>query len=296
MTYCVAMCVDEGLVFLSDTRTNAGVDHISTARKMSVFEQPGERVLVLLAAGNLSLTQGRAARAFRTVGSAGPYALERADDGRCRACGRPRGARRSSARSGRAARLRRRLQLQLHSGWTNCAGHVGRAGASSAEQDGAAPIPRPRLYMIYAAGNFIEASSVNPYFQIGESKYGKPIIDRVLVPQTPARRSRQMRAGLDGLDVALESVGRFAARSAGVRKGRAARDAFRDRYARQYVLPDDSPHVGRAAAPGVQRDSGPPTGTIRPRFRATRWKERWCCTTRRLLLRTAPSKHGRHRR
>src|SRR5580698_8818136 len=57
MTYCVAMCVDDGLVFLSDTRTNAGVDHISTARKMSVFEQPGERVLVLLGAGNLSLTQ-----------------------------------------------------------------------------------------------------------------------------------------------------------------------------------------------------------------------------------------------
>ena len=57
MTYCVAMCVDEGLVFLSDTRTNAGVDHISTARKMTVFELPGERVLVLLGAGNLSLTQ-----------------------------------------------------------------------------------------------------------------------------------------------------------------------------------------------------------------------------------------------
>jgi putative proteasome-type protease len=57
MTYCVAMCVDDGLIFLSDTRTNAGVDHISTARKMTVFEQPGERVLVLLGAGNLSLTQ-----------------------------------------------------------------------------------------------------------------------------------------------------------------------------------------------------------------------------------------------
>src|ERR1700754_3119851 len=57
MTYCVAMAVDDGLVFLSDTRTNAGVDHISTARKMSVFEQPGERLLVLLSAGNLSLTQ-----------------------------------------------------------------------------------------------------------------------------------------------------------------------------------------------------------------------------------------------
>src|SRR5260370_37474700 len=57
MTYCVAMCVDDGLVFLSDTRTNAGVDHISTARKMSVFELPGERMLTLLGAGNLSITQ-----------------------------------------------------------------------------------------------------------------------------------------------------------------------------------------------------------------------------------------------
>ena len=57
MTYCVAMCLEAGLVFLSDSRTNAGVDHISTFRKMSVFEQPGERLIVLLSAGNLATTQ-----------------------------------------------------------------------------------------------------------------------------------------------------------------------------------------------------------------------------------------------
>ena len=79
MTYCVGMCVDEGLVFLSDTRTNAGVDHVSAARKMAVFEQPGERVLVLLAAGNLALTQARHAPARRARRPVAADALQRAN-------------------------------------------------------------------------------------------------------------------------------------------------------------------------------------------------------------------------
>lgn len=73
MTYCVALCVDEGLVFLSDTRTNAGVDNVSAARKMAVFEQPGDRVLTLLCAGNLALTQ---AVVQRLTEGASPEALQ----------------------------------------------------------------------------------------------------------------------------------------------------------------------------------------------------------------------------
>ncbi len=206
MTYCVAMCVDEGLVFLSDTRTNAGVDHISTARKMSVFEQPGERVLVLLAAGNLSLTQAVLHELSEPSDPQGPtlWSVQTMAD--------------AARVVGRAVRdVHQREADALHDFGVdfNCSfilgGQIapgassasGASGASGAEQDGAAPIPLPRLYMIYAAGNFIEASSVNPYFQIGESKYGKPIIDRVLVPQTPLDEAA--KCALVSMDSTLRS-------------------------------------------------------------------------------------------
>jgi putative proteasome-type protease len=169
MTYCVAMCVNDGLVFLSDTRTNAGVDHISTVRKMSVFEQPGERVLVLLGAGNLSLTQAvlqdlwepaadrpslwtvpTVAEAARVVGDA---------------------VRNVHQREARA--------LQEFGVDFNCSfilgGQILSEGAFAGGSGQGA-----RLFMIYSAGNFVEASSMSPYFQIGELNYGKPIIDRVL--------------------------------------------------------------------------------------------------------------------
>lgn len=166
MTYCVAMCVQDGLVFLSDTRTNAGVDQVSTFRKMTIFEQPGERVLVLMTAGNLGLTQ-----------SVVQLLCE------------PSGDERSSLWTvtslfeaarlvGEAVREVHRMHassLETFNVEFNCSfllgGQIGRQAM--------------RLFQIYAAGNFIEASSMNPYFQIGESKYGKPIIDRVLRPETP---------------------------------------------------------------------------------------------------------------
>jgi putative proteasome-type protease len=85
----------------------------------------------------------------------------------------------------------------------NCSFILGGQIAPSADQESVTPAPRPRLYMIYAAGNFIEASSVNPYFQIGESKYGKPIIDRVLVPQTPLDEAA--KCALISMDSTLRS-------------------------------------------------------------------------------------------
>jgi putative proteasome-type protease len=192
MTYCVAMCVDEGLVFLSDTRTNAGVDHISTARKMSVFEEPGDRVLVLLGAGNLSLTQAVLHELSEPADRSKPtlWTVPTMAD-----------AARVVGKAVREVHQREANALQEFGVDFNCSFILG--GQIGAEA-GEGPLPtRPRLYMIYAAGNFIEASKVNPYFQIGESKYGKPIIDRVLVPSTPLDEAA--KCALISMDSTLRS-------------------------------------------------------------------------------------------
>jgi len=166
MTYCVAMRVDDGLVFLSDTRTNAGVDHVSAARKMAVFEQPGDRVLVLLAAGNLALTQAvmqllsEPAPEDKTTLYNAPTMAEAA---------------RLVGDAVREVHRRDAATLAEFSVDFNCSFILGGQirGANT------------RLFMIYSAGNFVESSLVSPYFQIGESKYGKPIIDRVVTSATP---------------------------------------------------------------------------------------------------------------
>ncbi|WP_345815991.1 proteasome-type protease [Paraburkholderia sp. PREW-6R] len=184
MTYCVAMSVDEGLVFLSDTRTNAGVDRISTARKMSVFEQPGERMLVLMGAGNLSLTQAVLHELTEPADGAQPTmwnAPTMAD------------AARVIGRAVRCVHKREAKALEEFGVDFNCSFILGGQIAGN----------RPRLFMIYAAGNFIEASAVNPYFQIGEAKYGKPIIDRVLTPSTPLDEAA--KCALISMDSTLRS-------------------------------------------------------------------------------------------
>ena len=184
MTYCVAMAVNDGLVFLSDTRTNAGVDHISTARKMSVFEQPGERMLVLLGAGNLSITQAVLHELSEPADAGGPtlWSVPTMAD---------------AARVVGAAvrRVHEREAEALHKFGVdfNCSFILGGQIAGN----------RMRLFMIYAAGNFIEASAVNPYFQIGEAKYGKPIIDRVLTPSTPLDEAA--KSALISMDSTLRS-------------------------------------------------------------------------------------------
>jgi putative proteasome-type protease len=166
MTYCVAMRVDEGLVFLSDTRTNAGVDHVSAARKMAVFEHPGERVLVLLAAGNLALTQA----VMQLLSE--PAEEDRATLYTVRSMA---DAARLVGEAVREVHRRDAATLAEFSVDFNCSFILG----------GQIKGHGTRLFMVYAAGNFVEASQVSPYFQIGESKYGKPIIDRVVTPATP---------------------------------------------------------------------------------------------------------------
>ena len=161
MTYCVGLCLKDGLVFLSDTRTNAGVDQIGTFRKMTLFQKDQDRFFTLMSAGNLAITQ-----AVKEI----------------------------------------LLQGQLLNGnnlWTAANAHdaavvVGDAIKQVYDRDhkalekagidfncnlifgGQVKGERPRLFNIYSAGNFIEATPETCYFQIGESKYGKPILDRVL--------------------------------------------------------------------------------------------------------------------
>lgn len=184
MTYCVAMAVEHGLVFLSDTRTNAGVDHISTARKMSVFEQPGERMLVLLGAGNLSLTQA----VLHELSEPGDPTLPTLWNVPTMA-----DAARVIGHAVRCVHQREAPALREFGVDFNCSFILGGQIAGN----------RPRLFMVYSAGNFIEASAVNPYFQIGESKYGKPIIDRVLTPFTPLDEAA--KCALISMDSTLRS-------------------------------------------------------------------------------------------
>jgi putative proteasome-type protease len=166
MTYCVAMRLDAGLVFLSDSRTNAGVDHINTFRKMHVFEKVGERVLVLMTSGNLSISQ--------SVVNTLREKLE-------------------SKRGSNLNKVKNMFEAAKHIG--DCLREIHERDAAALENfgvdfassmilGGQIKGEEQRVFQIYAAGNFIEATRDTPYFQIGESKYGKPIIDRVIKPQT----------------------------------------------------------------------------------------------------------------
>ncbi len=171
MTYCVAVKLNAGMVFLSDSRTNAGLDQISTFRKMIVYEKAGDRFMCLLSAGNLSISQsvreilqieqlpdheGGApitiwnARsmfdAVRVLGSAVRHVYER---------------------DGEALR---RAGVDFN---------VSMIFGGQVQGEGM------RLFQVYSAGNFIEATAETPFFQVGESKYGKPVLDRVITPQTP---------------------------------------------------------------------------------------------------------------
>jgi putative proteasome-type protease len=163
MTYCVAACVHSGLVFLSDSRTNAGVDQVSVFRKMTVFERPGERVMVLMTAGNLALSQA-VLNILERPCSDGVYSLWNTPtmfDAAHRVGEAVRQVYQQEAPALQAQGVEFNVNLIFG----------GQIGAE-----------RCRLFQVYSAGNFIEASQECLYFQIGEAKYGKPILNRVLRP------------------------------------------------------------------------------------------------------------------
>lgn len=162
MTYCVGLKINSGLVFMSDTRTNAGVDNISTFRKMNVWERPDERLIVLLSAGNLATTQA--------VVSLLDERTKAAEERVPSILGTP-----SMFQTARLVgdTLKEVIQ-QVSVGATQSADAFGATFILGGQIRGG----EPRLFLIYPEGNFIEAGPDTPFFQIGETKYGKPILIR----------------------------------------------------------------------------------------------------------------------
>ena len=162
MTYCVGLKIDKGLVFMSDTRTNAGIDSISTFRKMHVWEDPGERLIVLMSAGNLATTQ----------------AVVSLLDERSKAVADRKSTLLETPSMYQTARLVGNTvkEVILHSSPTGekADSYFNASFILGGQIKGS----EPRLFMIYPEGNFIECSDDTPFFQVGETKYGKPIIVR----------------------------------------------------------------------------------------------------------------------
>ncbi|WP_374534108.1 peptidase [Phenylobacterium sp.] len=171
MTYCVAVRVSDGLVMLSDTRTNAGVDNISRFSKMFTWEVPGERVLAIMTSGNLSITQGVITRIDKAVERSredpSVESILNADS------------------LYRAAELVGEAMQGLQDQYRNSIQAGGAGADATVVVAGQRRGGRHRLFMVYSAGNFIEAADDTPYFQLGEHKYGKPILDRVLSIGSP---------------------------------------------------------------------------------------------------------------
>ncbi|MFD0978841.1 peptidase [Tropicimonas aquimaris] len=162
MTYCVGLRMKRGLVFMSDTRTNAGVDNISTFRKMHSWCVPGERLITLMTAGNLATTQAVVSvleERSKAIGERNPSILEQP----------------SMFQVARLVGATLREVISEHSQQGQAADSA--FGATIIVGGQIDPGP-PRLFMIYSEGNFIEASEDTPFFQIGETKYGRPMLLR----------------------------------------------------------------------------------------------------------------------
>lgn len=184
MTYCVAMKLAEGLLFASDSRTNAGVDHIATFRKMHLFQDGNDRRIAIVSAGNLATTQSVISLLQKQV---------RQDDENILSLHSLYDV---ATLVGRTVRdvIKRDSGQEAQSGVDySCSLLVG--GQIRGEE--------PRLFNVYAQGNFIEATNDTPYFQIGESKYGKPIIDRVITSNTPLAQA--VKCALISFDSTIRS-------------------------------------------------------------------------------------------
>ena len=185
MTYCVGLLVDTGLVMLSDSRTNAGVDQINTFRKMATFQRPNDRVLVLMSAGNLGITQ------------AVINLLEAPDDAEQKT------RLLSATNMFNAARVVGDALREIHERDAEDLREHGYEFNGTFILGGQIKGEEPRLFHIYSAGNFIESSVDTPYFQIGESKYGKPIIDRVI--SRSSSLGQAIKCALVSMDATIRS-------------------------------------------------------------------------------------------
>ncbi|MCB1985287.1 MAG: peptidase [Burkholderiales bacterium] len=168
MTYCLAISVNKGLVFASDSRTNAGVDYVTTYSKMHTFVWPDERICILLTAGNLATSQAVINNIRADLAEPGI---------------------KMNLRKGKYLHQVAHYVGQL-SQEEQCqhADAMEKSGSSGAEASfilgGQITGQSPEIYLIYPQGNYISASPETPYLQIGENKYGKPILDRIITPAT----------------------------------------------------------------------------------------------------------------
>lgn len=188
MTYCVGLLVREGLVMIADTRTNAGVDNISVYRKLHLVNKPGERVLAIATAGNLSVTQTALSlvqQGFRVHDDDEPETLESA----------PTMLRAAQILGAAVNSVRREVAPSLQAESVKADATVLLGG-----QIKGGPMT---LYMIYGAGNFIECLPDTPYLQVGDLKYGKPILDRVMTYETDMKEA--MKLGLISFDSTIRS-------------------------------------------------------------------------------------------
>lgn len=185
MTYCVAVKVERGIVFASDSRTNAGVDYISTYSKMYTFDLPDDRVMVLLSSGNLATTQAVINCIKRDIEDDSPVSLKSVHY--------------LYDAANYIGKISQRYQHEHESALTHS--HI--SPEASFILGGQIHGHEQQIYLIYPQGNYITASEETPYLQIGETKYGKPILDRVIRADTSLEDAA--RCALVSLDSTMRS-------------------------------------------------------------------------------------------
>jgi len=188
MTYCVGILVREGLVMIADTRSNAGLDNIATFRKLHLFQKPGDRMIALATAGNLAVSQ--------SVVNFVSEGLENPDTGESETLHKVPSMFKAAQLVGRAIREVHRVDgesLEQQTAGFDVSMLIG----------GQVKGGRLRLFMIYAAGNFIEATIDTPFLQIGEHKYGKPILDRSVTEASELYDA--LKLGLISMDSTMRS-------------------------------------------------------------------------------------------
>ena len=188
MTYCCGILVREGLVMIADTRTNAGLDNVSTFRKLHIYGVPGDRIMALASSGNLSLSQ--TVRSTLTEGVDNPETGERETLLNAPTMFQ------AAQRIGRAIR-----HIQAEEGKALDAADIDHDVAFLF--GGQIKGEKLRLFMIYSAGNFIECTTDTPYLQIGEHKYGKPVLDRAIGFDTDLYDA--LKIGLVSMDSTMRS-------------------------------------------------------------------------------------------
>jgi putative proteasome-type protease len=188
MTYCVGIKLDAGLVFLSDSRTNAGLDQISMFRKMIVYERAGDRFMVMLSAGNLSISQS-----VREI-----LQVEKLDNGDL-----PPITIWNATSMYDAVRVLGSAVRRVYDQDGPSLKHSGIDFNATMIFGGQIAGEAMRLFLVYSAGNFIEATRETCYFQVGESKYGKPVLDRMITPATPLDEAA--KCALVSMDSTLKS-------------------------------------------------------------------------------------------